>query len=182
MIDAVKYYLGAIIVISLVVLAVVGLGRFIIRQRRSAKPSARQGSKLRDTIISTFEQICLAIVVIPSGLAIVLALSIATSDVPLPSGVSRDNAVVIALIFAAAIFLVTAFLAGGALTLVSIMENTREIAQTLESMRNAELRSIADDIQRLEGSDREARNLELLVAQCCSPTILKRTVERKYWL
>jgi len=72
---------------------------------------------------------------------------------------SREDTVLVALLIAGAIFLMTIFLAGGALTLVSIMENTHEIARMLQRMEDKELRSIANDVHRMEGAERDARNL-----------------------
>jgi hypothetical protein len=81
----------------------------------------------------------------------------AFGDVPV--GASREDTVLVALLIAGAIFLMTIFLAGGALTLVSIMENTHEIARMLQRMEDKELRSIANDVHRMEGAERDARNL-----------------------
>jgi len=139
---------------------IVGLGTLILVRRIVTRahlkfPDFR--ASFRTSIVSAFEQICIAIVVIPTGLAVLAALMAAFGDVPV--GASREDTVLVALLIAGAIFLMTIFLAGGALTLVSIMENTHEIARMLQRMEDKELRSIADDVHRMEGAERDARNL-----------------------
>ena len=129
---------------------IVGLGALILVSRMVTRghlkfPDFR--ASFRTSIVSAFEQICIAIVIIPTGLAVLAAVMAALGDVPV--GASREDTVPVALLIAGAIFLITIFLAGGALTLVSIMENTREIARMLQRMEEKELRSIADDIHRM---------------------------------
>jgi hypothetical protein len=90
----------------------------------------------RDLIVSTFEKVCIAFVLIPTAIAILVALVGLFGQRPLAG-----------IILAVLTFLVTAFLAGGALTLVSIAENTREVIRILQMMEKAELGPTADNIR-----------------------------------
>jgi hypothetical protein len=101
----------------------------------------------RVLIVSIFEGVCIAFVIIPTLIALI-AFAAVSAEHPF-SG----------FILPALTFLVTAFLAGGALTLVTIAHNTGEIVRVLQQIEKTELRTIADEVLRMEGAQRDARNL-----------------------
>jgi hypothetical protein len=105
---------------------------------------------VRGRIVDTFEEVCIALVVIPTGIVALAGLLTLVSG-----AVSLGFTLLVSAVLT---FLVTAFLAGGALTLVSIADNTREIVQMLQRMEKTELAPIAVDLHRLEGIERDARN------------------------
>lgn len=79
--------------------------------------------KIRDTIVSTFGFLCTALVVIPTAISIIIAVNMPDPD--------------LGLLFAGGVFLVSAFFAGGALTLVKIADNTGEALEVLRRMEQA---------------------------------------------
>lgn len=91
--------------------------------------------RMRDFIVSTFEMVCLVIVVLPTVFCLFIAL---ISEEPIRL-----------IIFAAIIFVVSAFLAGGALTVISIAENTSETVRLLKQIDTA-LHSISKDSKLAE--------------------------------
>jgi len=93
----------------------------------------RRSKDVRGFIVSTYKWACLAFVLMPNVL-VAAALALAGR------GLGHT------LIFAALTFLVTAFIAGGALSLVSIAENTREAVEILQRMEQTELLPIATDV------------------------------------
>jgi hypothetical protein len=109
--------------------------------------------RMRDLIVSTFEMVCLVIVVLPA--ALVLLGAVMTGN--LFGGI----------ILAALIFVVSAFLAGGALTLISIAENTSETVRVLKQV-DSELQSISKGVERIEKAWRDSRN-EAAVNAAISP-------------
>jgi hypothetical protein len=99
-----------------------------------SNPAGDSNSNIRRLIVGAFETLCLLVVVIPTVVAIGLWID-ARGDI--------FGALVLA---AAAVFLVSSFLAGGALTLLDIAHNTRLLA------------NIADDVHRMQRAELEARN------------------------
>jgi hypothetical protein len=79
---------------------------------------------LRNAIVSTFGFLCTGLVVIPTLISIVVAF-----QTPNPG---------LGLLLAGCVFLVSAFFAGGAITLVNIADNTREALEVLRRMERAE--------------------------------------------
>ena len=94
---------------------------------------------IRSIIISTFDTICIVLVVVPTALAALATINL-----------KDENAFILGILFTVAIFIVTAFLAGGGLTLVSIADNTEDMVRALRQMETAELRPIADDVHQAD--------------------------------
>jgi hypothetical protein len=139
---AVPFFI-AFLIIGLfgLIIMVFYLGRLVIPVRR--------------LIVSTFETVCIALVLIPTGLIVLVTPFMA-----------RPFAGVIV---AGLTFIVTAFLAGGALTLVSIADSTQELVKILQRIEKTELHAIADDVHRIEGAGRDARN-QAAVSAAMSPS------------
>jgi hypothetical protein len=78
---------------------------------------------MRRLIVNTFETICIAMVIIPTALGILWALGMSTQKE-------------LAIIYTLGVFLVTSFMAGGALTLVEIAKNTKGCLEALRDMRD----------------------------------------------
>ena len=78
---------------------------------------------IRNAIVSTFGFLCTAMVVISTLIGLV-------------TGFHMQG--LYALLFPLAVFLVSAFVAGGALTLVSIADNAREALDVLRRMEQAQ--------------------------------------------
>lgn len=78
---------------------------------------------MRRLIIGVFETICILMVVVPTGLGIATVIFGIHERQELP------------IILTLGVFLVTSFLAGGALTLVEIARNTRGCLEALRSPR-----------------------------------------------
>jgi hypothetical protein len=133
---------------------IIYFGHLARQARRAAESNMQQASSVqgsitttgsvRRLIVSTFETVCIALVLIPTGLAV---LALGFGERPLAG-----------FVVAGLTFIVTAFLAGGALTLVSIANNTQALVQIFQRMEKTELRAIADDVHRIEGVGRDARN------------------------
>ena len=111
----------------------------------------------RGLIVSTFEKVCIAFVLIPTALAILVGLVGLFGERPFAG-----------ILIAILTFVVTAFFAGGALTLVSIADNTREVVRILRQIQKGELRGIADDVRRMEQAGQDARNLKAVGAAISS--------------
>ena len=90
---------------------------------------------MRRWIVSTFEFMCILIVVLPTAAALAVFLNSQT---------------VFALLTAIGMFFVTCFIAGGALTLVEVARNTRDIVSAIRRLEDAYLRGVAANVQRSE--------------------------------
>jgi uncharacterized membrane protein len=114
----------------------------IMSQERAREFSSRT---IRRFIVSTFEATCVAIVVVPTGIAAIVAL--------------QTNTAGMGLLMTVVIFILTSFLSGGALTLVEIGRNMQAVVDMLQRMQaDNHLHRIADDVHRIEEADRTARN------------------------
>jgi hypothetical protein len=79
---------------------------------------------MRRLIIRTFEALCIAMVIIPTALGILWVF--------LPGSHAQEMAILATV----GVFLLTSLLAGGALTLVEIAQNTRGGMEALQDMRD----------------------------------------------
>ncbi len=105
---------------------------------------------VRAFVISTFEYMCIAFVVIPTALIIIV----------FALGAKEQTDVIIGLLIAALTFLVLAFFAGGALTLLSIAHSAADICRVLRRLERVELRPSAEDVHRMQRSERGAPSKE----------------------
>src|SRR5262249_37696715 len=85
---------------------------------------ARTRAEMRRGIIWTFEVLCIAMVILPTVLGILWVF--------LPGSYEAETAI----LQTVGVFLLTSFLAGGALTLVEIARNTRGGMEALRDMRD----------------------------------------------
>ncbi len=105
---------------------------------------------VRAFVISTFEYMCIAFVVIPTAvIIIVFAL-----------GAKEQTDIIIGLLIAALTFLISAFFAGGLLTLLSIAHSAADICRVLRRLERVELKPIAEDVHRMQRSERGAPSKE----------------------
>lgn len=109
--------------------------------------TTREGH-FRRTIVSAFEGICLLVVLIPT-----VFLGLATAHAVLNG---RDPTYLF--LMTIGIFLVSVFISGGALTLLTIAHNTEAICRILQVTRELELHQIATDVHRIEkvGQDKQS--------------------------
>jgi hypothetical protein len=158
---ALRFFLAFVLILIVPGLLIYLVARFL-SQKADSQPRVRPGGgspfqrTLRTLIVSTFEGICIALVVLPTILVLLAALAVAVENGPEAAETMLSVAVVT--------FLASAFLAGGALTLVTISDNTAEIVRVLHEIEKTQLRSIAEDVHRMEASARDVRNLEAVTS------------------
>jgi ACR3 family arsenite efflux pump ArsB len=85
--------------------------------------------QFRRIIVLIFETICLALVAVPTVVGLVTTIMMLF--LPADSTFSRFYEVGLTAVATLIIFIVTSFLAGGALTLLEIAHNTREAVELL---------------------------------------------------
>lgn len=88
----------------------------------------------RNFIVSVFENVCIVIALIPP--AVIAMVSLVDGHPVFLAGLT---------------FVVTVFLVGSTLTLVSVVDYMEEAVRILQRIEKTELRPITDDVHRIEG-------------------------------
>lgn len=113
---------------------------------------ASLGVRIRQLIVSNFGAVCVALVVVPTAIFLLAALH---------AGLVARNiaACEFNTIAAVLIFIVTSFLSGGALTLVRIGNDMRQVVRILQHIERAQIIPIADDVHRIERIERDVGSI-----------------------